>query len=319
MLNFAEKLDYLFKTVLRDEDGKEYTCEEAAKGTGGNISASYIWQLRNGIKSNPSMNHIHALAYFFKVPVNYFFEPVDEPKPKLSPGLKHKLSEAQTWILDFGGVLYDERFPIVSGLLRLLAHTEIYKAGISLPDILISYADCKIGELFDKKNVSEKKRDNFSDAWPIFVNRYPLGSLFPETPHLLSQLKDKKIIFLTGIPRSRSKFINESLFKYISTEPKPIFLSLDRNPSPFDKMPDDDVKKLLLEALNQSSQPIVFVDDEETSMRIAKGIDPNITCVGMTSGYKSLIKDFKSYQESLRKAGADVVFDSLFELRKVLS
>src|SRR3972149_8650114 len=107
MLTFAEKLDYLFKTVL-DDDGKEYTCQKAANEIG-NISAPYIWHLRKGSKSNPSTDHVRDLAHFFKVPINYFFGPIDEYKP-VSPDLKKKLKEAQTWILDLGGVLYDERF-----------------------------------------------------------------------------------------------------------------------------------------------------------------------------------------------------------------
>lgn len=76
--SLAEKLDHLFTTVRR-RNGQEYSYEEvasliAAKGV--TISQSYIWQLRKGKKDNPSVKHVQALAEFFGVPANYFFDDV---------------------------------------------------------------------------------------------------------------------------------------------------------------------------------------------------------------------------------------------------
>jgi len=73
---FAAKLDVLFRTV--HPSGGEYTHDEVAraiKGAGGpTISATYVWQLRKGLRDNPTKNHIEALATFFGVPPAYFLD-----------------------------------------------------------------------------------------------------------------------------------------------------------------------------------------------------------------------------------------------------
>ena len=73
----SQKLDFLFRSVHPPERG-EYTFEEVAdavRGGGGpTISATYIWQLRKGIRDNPTKKHLEALAGFFGVPPAYFFD-----------------------------------------------------------------------------------------------------------------------------------------------------------------------------------------------------------------------------------------------------
>ena len=75
--SFAEKLDHLFR-VVRPRDGGEYSYREVAArvatDAGPQISASYIWQLRTGVKGNPTKRHIEALAGFFGVSPGYFFD-----------------------------------------------------------------------------------------------------------------------------------------------------------------------------------------------------------------------------------------------------
>jgi transcriptional regulator with XRE-family HTH domain len=39
------------------------------------VSRSYVWKLRHGRNSNPSLDVIEALAQFFRVPPSYFFGP----------------------------------------------------------------------------------------------------------------------------------------------------------------------------------------------------------------------------------------------------
>src|ERR1041385_5114634 len=70
----AERLDRLFRTV-RKPDGSEYSLREVADAitaTGESISFAYIGQLRNGVKDNPNIRHLHAIAKFFGVPLDYF-------------------------------------------------------------------------------------------------------------------------------------------------------------------------------------------------------------------------------------------------------
>jgi transcriptional regulator with XRE-family HTH domain len=73
----AAKLQHLFATVRPPGRG-EYSNQEVAtaiEGSGGpTISATYIWQLRKGLRTNPTLNHLEALASFFGVPVAYFLD-----------------------------------------------------------------------------------------------------------------------------------------------------------------------------------------------------------------------------------------------------
>lgn len=72
----AEKLDALFHAV-RDDRGREHSLEDVARAIaergGPTISATYLWQLRRGVRSNPRMSHLEALAGFFGVDPGYFF------------------------------------------------------------------------------------------------------------------------------------------------------------------------------------------------------------------------------------------------------
>jgi transcriptional regulator with XRE-family HTH domain len=74
--SLATKLDYLFRTVT--PQGREYTHQEVADGLrdegGPTISATYVWQLRRGQRTNPRMSHLEALARFFDVAPAYFFD-----------------------------------------------------------------------------------------------------------------------------------------------------------------------------------------------------------------------------------------------------
>jgi transcriptional regulator with XRE-family HTH domain len=73
----ATKLDHLFG-VVRSPGGDEYTFDEVAdaiRAQGGpTISSTYLWQLRKGVRDNPTKRHLEALATFFGVPVAYFFD-----------------------------------------------------------------------------------------------------------------------------------------------------------------------------------------------------------------------------------------------------
>lgn len=73
----ADKLNRLFQTV-RPRGGGEYSHEEVAaalrEGGGPTISATYVWQLRKGLRDNPTKRHLEALANFFGVPPAYFFD-----------------------------------------------------------------------------------------------------------------------------------------------------------------------------------------------------------------------------------------------------
>lgn len=73
----ADKLERLFRTMHPRSRG-EYSYEEVAEGIrakgGPTISATYLWQLRKGLRDNPTKHHLEALADFFGVTPAYFFD-----------------------------------------------------------------------------------------------------------------------------------------------------------------------------------------------------------------------------------------------------
>lgn len=74
--SLADKVDLLFRTV-RPPKG-EFSYQDVATslqdGGGPTISATYIWQLRRGLRDNPTKKHLEALAQFFGVTPSYFFD-----------------------------------------------------------------------------------------------------------------------------------------------------------------------------------------------------------------------------------------------------
>jgi transcriptional regulator with XRE-family HTH domain len=72
----AEKLNHLFQTVYPAGRGPWKDAEVAAGLTerGENISDVYIWKLRTGRATNPTIKHLQALAGWFQVNVGYFVD-----------------------------------------------------------------------------------------------------------------------------------------------------------------------------------------------------------------------------------------------------
>jgi hypothetical protein len=73
----ADKLNRLFDLVRRP-DGSEYSFEAVAdalrEGGRPTVSGTYIWQLRKGVRDNPTKRHLEALADFFCVTPACFYD-----------------------------------------------------------------------------------------------------------------------------------------------------------------------------------------------------------------------------------------------------
>ncbi|HTJ66710.1 MAG TPA: XRE family transcriptional regulator [Actinospica sp.] len=71
----AERLRYLFEHK-RKPDGKKYSYREVLRAIdeqgGPSMSVGYLSQLVTGVRTNPMMDAIQALAGFFEVPLSYF-------------------------------------------------------------------------------------------------------------------------------------------------------------------------------------------------------------------------------------------------------
>ncbi|MGH3781949.1 MAG: XRE family transcriptional regulator [Pseudonocardiaceae bacterium] len=74
--SFGDKLAYLIETVHPLDRGP-YSYREIAAGIAGHLgamTAAHINQLVRGKQPHPRIHHVEALAFFFGVPVNYFFD-----------------------------------------------------------------------------------------------------------------------------------------------------------------------------------------------------------------------------------------------------
>lgn len=73
----AGKLDHLFKTI-HPRDRGEYSLQEVCDGIreqgGPGMTATYLWQLRTGLRDNPSKAHLEALGRFFGIDPKYFLD-----------------------------------------------------------------------------------------------------------------------------------------------------------------------------------------------------------------------------------------------------
>lgn len=94
----AGKLNYLFATVLSPE-GSEYTGKDvvaAVRAAGVDLSASHLSELRRGVKTNPTVRVLQALADFFGVRVAYFFDdPVAVEETEAELELRAAMRDAQ--------------------------------------------------------------------------------------------------------------------------------------------------------------------------------------------------------------------------------
>jgi len=124
----AEKVDRLFRTNPSPR-GKEYTYREVAsvmsQQDSVTFSPAYVWQLRTGVKDNPTMRHLQALARFFDVSPAYFF---DEELTEFADGHVRVLAAARSETLRRMAVillgLSDDSLNSVLALASRLRHLE---------------------------------------------------------------------------------------------------------------------------------------------------------------------------------------------------
>lgn len=121
----GDKLNHLFAQVKPAPD-KEYSNAQVAASInahGVTISQSYIWQLRNSIKDNPTIRHLQGLAAHFGVPVSYFLDDsvtdrVDDDLEQLREQREklmklHNASDAQTIAMRAGELSQARRQQVI--------------------------------------------------------------------------------------------------------------------------------------------------------------------------------------------------------------
>jgi transcriptional regulator with XRE-family HTH domain len=138
--DLAGKLNKLFARV-RPRHGEEHSNEYVASqitANGEKISGSYIWQLRKGIKDNPTVKHVSALANFFGVPASYFFDDdvtdrIDQQLEELRAMQQHLnevTNQSDTQLIAMRtGQLSPERRRLVMDLLEVVYRDEEAERG----------------------------------------------------------------------------------------------------------------------------------------------------------------------------------------------
>ena len=125
---FAERLDYLFQTV-KSEDGPPTMDEVAARISaqgGERVSSAYLSALRRGVRDNPSLRTIEALARFFGVPATYFFDDGTAEEVRSQLELLTQIRESGVTGLKFRGTDFtsEGRSAIVKLLQQLAAEQQ---------------------------------------------------------------------------------------------------------------------------------------------------------------------------------------------------
>lgn len=91
--SFGEKLAHLIDTVHPPDRGP-YSYREIEAGIAehpGAMTAAHINQLVKGKQPHPRVHHVEALATFFGVPVNYFFD------DDLADKIDDQISQISAW------------------------------------------------------------------------------------------------------------------------------------------------------------------------------------------------------------------------------
>ena len=81
--DLSEKLNRLFEVMRKPSEPTMSNPAAAAaitSQTGVSISATYLWQLRTGAKTNPTVQHLRAIAEFFGVSAYFLIEPGSHPQ-----------------------------------------------------------------------------------------------------------------------------------------------------------------------------------------------------------------------------------------------
>lgn len=90
---FADQLSHLIAT-MHPSDREPYSYREIAEAISehrGAMTAQYIGQLKTGVRTNPKLHYVQALAEFFGVPVDYFCD------HDTADRVDAQISELTTW------------------------------------------------------------------------------------------------------------------------------------------------------------------------------------------------------------------------------
>jgi transcriptional regulator with XRE-family HTH domain len=135
MARFQIRLDHLFQTV-RAADGSEYSYRHVATRieqlVGYKTSSSSLQELRAGVRSNPSMKHLHGLCAFFGVPIAYFFD--EELAARVDAQLELASSLRAAYVRELAKQAKGLSDPALQAIIQIVQHARHIEG---LPDLRI--------------------------------------------------------------------------------------------------------------------------------------------------------------------------------------
>ncbi|OMB76660.1 XRE family transcriptional regulator [Mycolicibacterium conceptionense] len=93
----AAKINRLFEIMRKPTESplsNAAAAEAITAKTGVSISSAYLWQLRSGMKTNPTIAHLRAIATYFGVPASYLIDDGTDPNVDAQLRLLQTLRDA---------------------------------------------------------------------------------------------------------------------------------------------------------------------------------------------------------------------------------
>src|SRR6476660_7179247 len=124
----ADRLDYLFKTVINPKTSRLYSNDAVAAALaekGVSVTGTHISHLRTGRRDNPSARLLAGLAQLFGVPIGYFFDPRMEERINAELGALGALrdTEARSLMMRAQGIS-PESMKHLKGILERIREIE---------------------------------------------------------------------------------------------------------------------------------------------------------------------------------------------------
>lgn len=220
------------------------------------------------------------------------------------------MNEIKTVIFDISGVIVDARASFCRKIDVSMQYAGLCEWDISFEELLLALGRDGFDDLFDKRNVPNRRRDLFYDIWSKIPEFYP-GNIYifegviPTLNRLLKQ--GFKVAFASRLASIYRKILIMELEKGGVEDVGRIKVE---GPSEEERFLPYCMQYVLKRVIESTQAPRLYVDDSINRAKIMKTIDPKIYCVGSTSGF---------FNESLLKvAGADDVIHKFSQITEIV-
>jgi phosphoglycolate phosphatase len=213
------------------------------------------------------------------------------------------MKETDLLIFDLDGTLIDSRIDIANALNLIM---EDFGYGPFDLEVVVSFIGGGVRNLIRKAMGVQRKEleDNAYEAFLEYYSNHLLDNttLFPSVKVFLESLNGKKMAVVSNKPTNLSIRVLKGLniYSHFST-----VLGGDSLPI---KKPSPEPLLKAINDVNAQSETTLMIGD--SPIDIEAGKRAGVTTCGVTYGY--------STREELKDAGADIVIDSLIDLKKIV-